>query len=76
MSPNDSAGSDLIAWKWMEKDGFYSGKTYKNLLTEDNGDPVTWKMIWRAQAPQRVRVFLWQDRLLTNVKRRRRHDRR
>lgn len=50
---------------------------YRKLVhVEDIASPAVWNLIWKAKAPQRVRVFLWilwKNRLLTNCERVRRH---
>ncbi|MBA0788574.1 hypothetical protein Gotri_006919, partial [Gossypium trilobum] len=33
---------------------------YRKLVhVEDIASPAVWNLIWKAKAPQRVRVFLW-----------------
>ncbi|KAK5775415.1 hypothetical protein PVK06_043305 [Gossypium arboreum] len=75
--PASVTGTDRLAWKWMSKDKFSSAETYRCLYHLVRGvDSSCWKLIWKAKVPQRVRVFLWnfwQDKLLTNGERARRH---
>lgn len=76
MPPCTEACPDCIVWKWSDKGGFSSSKSYKNLFTQSDGYSSIWRMIWRLCAPQRVRVFfwlLWHVKILTNVERKRRH---
>ncbi|KAK5774622.1 hypothetical protein PVK06_042478 [Gossypium arboreum] len=46
--------------------------TWKLVHVEDIASPVVWNLIWKAKAPQRVKVFLWilwKNRLLMNCER-------
>lgn len=71
--PSLDVGLDRLVWKWMTKDSYSIAETYMNLFLNEVGDfPEVWKIIWKAKALQRVRVFLWilwQDRILTNGER-------
>lgn len=77
MPPSHDSGPDRLIWRWMLKGKFSSASTYSYFLSRR--DLVQWKystMIWKNDAPQRVKNFLWlllRNHLLPNevrVKRR------
>lgn len=48
---------DEIFWGWTNN-GFFSVKsTYEHLTRSDTGD--SYKMIWKAQIPYKIKIFLW-----------------
>lgn len=77
LPPSAEAGPDRLAWKWRIKDNFSNSKTYRNLHHfEGCKSSKIWNLVWKSKAPQRVQVFvwlLWQNRLMTNEERVRRH---
>lgn len=74
--PTRQEGVDRILWK-EENDGIYStSSTYKFLTEDDTQESQVWKLIWKAMAPEKVRLFLWlvgKDALPTNAKHHRSH---
>ncbi|KAG8499648.1 hypothetical protein CXB51_006070 [Gossypium anomalum] len=70
------AGPDRVGWA-RSASGSFSVRSAYWALKEDtwNSQEEHWKISWKYQGPQRVRVFLWlafQQRLLTNSERTRR----
>ncbi|KAG8479054.1 hypothetical protein CXB51_029680 [Gossypium anomalum] len=64
-------------WPDAIKNVYWSLETCKNFFQINAGGfSSCWQLIWKTKAPQRIRSFLWvfwQDRLLTNGERMRRH---
>ncbi|CAA0808310.1 Polynucleotidyl transferase- ribonuclease H-like superfamily protein [Striga hermonthica] len=75
--PRPTAGPDRIMWAPSQNGQFSTSTAYQALNPSDRPpEAPLWKSIWRVQAPQRVRTFLWlaaKERLLTNEDRVRRH---
>ncbi|KAA3475886.1 RNA-directed DNA polymerase (Reverse transcriptase) [Gossypium australe] len=74
--PHPNAGADRVIWA-RSGTGIFSVRTAYWSLQEDKWQPHEehWKIPWKFQGPQRVRLFLWlafKQRLLTNSERARR----
>ncbi|KAA3453503.1 reverse transcriptase [Gossypium australe] len=74
--PHLDGGEDRIIWARSGSSSFSIRSTYWT-LKENSWRPKddNWKIIWKYQGPQRVRIFLWlvtNQRLLTNSERSRR----
>ncbi|MBA0848729.1 hypothetical protein Goshw_006335, partial [Gossypium schwendimanii] len=73
LSPSPVVGSNWFIWQWSATGRFSSSETYKhfvvkrNMLLHSDGS-----IIWKINAPQRVRLFLWllqRNWILTNGER-------
>ncbi|KAL4347003.1 hypothetical protein GQ457_17G006580 [Hibiscus cannabinus] len=75
--PQSLLGTDAPSWPWTDSQNFSSKVAYDRVARE--GDWVhhtDWKVIWKMNVPQRIRMFLWlakSEKLLTNKERVRRH---
>jgi hypothetical protein len=89
IKPGVSLSHDVTAWAF-EKNGFYSVRSAYRLLKESqmadamassseagaSGDGRAWSLLWKLDAPPKVRVFWWRvlhDALPSKVKLKRRH---
>ncbi|KAL4385529.1 hypothetical protein GQ457_15G002390 [Hibiscus cannabinus] len=74
----DSLGEDRSQWRWEPNCQFSSRFAYIFLSNDmTGGQRGFWKRIWKLRVPQRIRGFAWlsfHERLLTNVKRVKRHS--
>ncbi|KAL4325829.1 hypothetical protein GQ457_11G022230 [Hibiscus cannabinus] len=64
--PHASYGGDKPGWRWEEN----------RLFSTSSASNGLWNVAWRLKVPQRVRVLFWllfNNKLLTNVERNRRH---
>ncbi|CAA0840318.1 Unknown protein [Striga hermonthica] len=79
LPPSRAAGPDKMYWGFSENGSFTTKSAYASLVSAFPApaiDRTPWRIIWKWAGSQRVRQFLWlaaQDKLLTNVERRRRH---
>ncbi|KAA3476291.1 putative LRR receptor-like serine/threonine-protein kinase [Gossypium australe] len=74
--PHPGDGEDRIIWA-RSGTGSFSIRSAYWTLKENSWRPKddNWKVVWKYQGPQRVRIFLWlvaNQRLLTNSERSRR----
>ncbi|KAL4283374.1 hypothetical protein GQ457_16G024540 [Hibiscus cannabinus] len=75
--PQSLLGTDAPSWRWTNSQNFSSKVAYDRVARE--GDWVRhtdWKVLWKMNVPQRIRMFLWlakSEKLLTNKERVRRH---
>ncbi|CAA0832753.1 Unknown protein [Striga hermonthica] len=79
LPPSREAGLDSRYWGFSENGQFTTKSAYSYLFGTHQptaSDRSSWRIIWKWVGPQRIRQFLWlvvQEKLLTNVERRRRH---
>ncbi|KAI5425405.1 hypothetical protein KIW84_031275 [Lathyrus oleraceus] len=69
----DDLGSNGVSWKWGELKEWLPMKIIRRISTKDGdvSDPVCWRDVWKINAMERVRHFVWllhHDGLLTNMK--------
>ncbi|KAK8562005.1 hypothetical protein V6N12_049060 [Hibiscus sabdariffa] len=75
--PDPSDMEDQLIWRWTPTGKFTTRSAY-SLLSRSFWEQksATWKHLWDAPVPQRLRLFLWvlfRNKLMTNVERCRRH---
>ena len=73
--PEENLGEDTITWL-LTSSGEFTIKSACEAQVTQGSDKRIFQQIWKTQAPQRVRSFLWlmaSDALLTNENRTRRH---
>ena len=75
--PEPRLGEDTVAWSLSLKRDFSIKSTYGIILSfGDNGNRNLFQAIWKLEAAQRLKSFLWlaaNDALLTNANKVRRN---
>ncbi|KAK8529359.1 hypothetical protein V6N12_060142 [Hibiscus sabdariffa] len=75
--PDPLDGNDRCMWRWTPNHNFVLKSAYMNLVDSIwLPKQAIWKVIWRLNVPQRIRLFLWiayQQKLMTNAVRHRRN---